>query len=108
MGEERREHKRVARPIEGSWRGASGGSPCRLADVSLGGCFVQTLAEPTPGEHTVVTISHGSGPALSLGGEVVYTERGMGFAVRFDTLSREEREHLERLLDNLDAAETSG
>lgn len=107
MGQERREHHRVARPIEGSWRGASGGSPCRIADVSMGGCFVQTLTGPTRGEMTVVTIQHGPDPALSLGGEVVYVERGMGFAVRFNALSPDEQKQLQRLVDQLRGPEAS-
>ncbi|MGH7635811.1 MAG: PilZ domain-containing protein, partial [Gemmatimonadaceae bacterium] len=41
--DERRQHPRLAIPIQGSWRGASGGSQCRIADVSAGGCFVQSL-----------------------------------------------------------------
>ena len=59
MNEERRQHQRVMRPFEGNWRGASGANNCRISDVSLGGCFVQTLATPTAGDETHVTITFG-------------------------------------------------
>jgi hypothetical protein len=81
--DERRHQARFAHPLEGSWRGASGATRARIADISTSGCFVQSLAEPSPGETTVVTIEFGAEDAMALPSEVVYAERGMGFAVKF-------------------------
>lgn len=102
MTEERRKHRRVSHPFEGSWTGASGGAArCRIGDISLGGCFIQSLATPTPGEATTITFEIGS-HRLSFHGAVVYNEPGMGFAVRFGAVPPDELAELARLLDALE------
>lgn len=101
MSQERRKHRRFACPLDGSWRGGSGGATCRIADISLGGCFVQTLSSPVPGERTVVTIAGLDGQPLSLPGVVIYPERGLGFAVRFVDVPPEAKARLEALIDDL-------
>lgn len=102
MSEERRQHRRIVHPFDGSWTGASGSSRCRIADISLGGCFVQTLATPSTGESTTITVTIGN-HALTFHGLVVYAERGMGFAVRFRDIPPEELLELARLLQALEA-----
>lgn len=102
MSQERRQHRRIVHPFEGSWTGASGSSRCRIADISLGGCFVQTLATPSIGEDTTVTVTIGN-HALSFQGVVVYADRGMGFAVRFRDIPPDELLELGRLLQALEA-----
>lgn len=97
MKEERRRHARVARPIEATFSGSSGATRCRLADVSLGGCFVQSYSSPGQGHSTVVTITAGQ-EVLSLPGRVVYVEPGMGFAVEFQNVPKATAERLEELL----------
>ena len=101
MTVERRRHPRVSQPFEGSWRGASGATKCRIGDISLGGCFVQSLAMPTPGESTVVSISIGPGHSLTFTGRVVYVDPGMGFAVQFSEIGTTEVGELRRLFDAL-------
>ena len=101
MDQDRRKHKRVSRPFEGNWTGASGANSCRISDVSLGGCFVQTLATPTAGEETHVTITFGNDVSVSFAGKVIYVEPGMGFAVKFNDLNDEGSEEIRRLLEAL-------
>lgn len=101
VNQERRQHKRVARPFEGSWRGSSGASSCRISDVSLGGCFVQTLATPTAGDETLVTITFGKDLSMTFVGKVAYVEPQMGFAVKFNELEGEGAEEVRRLIDAL-------
>ncbi len=43
--QERRTHRRAG-PFEGAWSGASGSSGVRIADLSEGGCFVESLIVP--------------------------------------------------------------
>ena len=83
---ERRKYPRRARPLEGSWRTASAGSGCRIADISWGGCFVECATTPARGEHTELTMLVGAEPA-ALMGRVVAVFRGVGFSVRFDGLT---------------------
>lgn len=101
MTDERRQHPRVARPFEGTWKGASGMTRCRVADISIGGCFVQTLAMPAAGETTVVTIAFGQDHTLAFTGQVVYVDPGMGFAMQFTPLAADALGELRRLLEAL-------
>ena len=95
MTAERRAHERLSHPLEGSWRGASGATRCRISDISLSGCFPQSLAMPKVGETTEVTIEFGPNQALTLTGDVAYAEQGMGFAVKFVDLDEDSRTALE-------------
>jgi len=97
MSPEHRKYPRIGKPLDAVWRGASGGSSCRIADVSWGGCFVQTPAEPAIGEHTVVTTVIG-GREVRLTGAVVYRERAIGFAIQFDPLAPEQIDVMKDLL----------
>jgi hypothetical protein len=99
---ERRRHPRVAQPLDGTWEGSSGAGRCRIADVSLSGCFVHSLATPTPGDVTFVTIAHGGTP-LTLHGRVVYVERTIGFALEFQDMTPEDEAALGALLEELQA-----
>lgn len=99
MGDERRQHDRLTRPLEASWHGASGASPCRIGDLGLGGCFVQSLAIPVKSESTVVTIAMGD-RTLTLTGTVVYTEPGMGFALQFTQMPESNLGQLAALLES--------
>ena len=97
MASDHRKYPRVAKPLEAKWRGASGGSMCRIADISWGGCFVQTVAAPAIGEPTAVDVEIG-GREVRLTGAVVYRETSIGFAMQFDPLSDEQKEVLKELL----------
>ena len=66
--------------------GASSGSGCRIADISWGGCFVESATTPPRGEHTELTILLGA-ESVTLMGRVVAVFRGIGFSVRFDGLT---------------------
>lgn len=99
---ERRRHPRIMRPFEGTWSGASGAAPCRIGDISLGGCFVESRATPAPGEATVVSVVV-TGHTFSFAGTVVQTHPGMGFSVKFDDVSPEAANQLERLFEALEA-----
>jgi hypothetical protein len=98
---ERRQHYRLVRPFDGSWRGASGTSACRISDISLGGCFVQSVAVPEKGEETTVTVAIPGSRTIALSGTVVYVEPNMGFALRFRPLEAAEHEELSRVIESL-------
>lgn len=100
MNKERRQHERYKRLLEGHWAGASGTGTCRITDISLGGCFIQTLAMPAVGEETTVTIHLGN-HRLAFAGKIAYVESGMGFAVQFQNVHSEEIQQLVELLHTL-------
>jgi hypothetical protein len=97
MGDERRRHARVARPLDGGWHGRSGSASCRIADIGWGGCFIDSRTTPPMHDVTIVTVGHGEG-SIEISGRVVYVERGMGFAVQFDPLTAPQVAALTRLL----------
>jgi PilZ domain-containing protein len=100
---ERRQHSRVSKRFDGTWRGASGATRCSISDISLSGCFVHGLSVPSKGEHTVVTVEFGPHNSLSFAGDVIYGEPGMGFAVRFRSIEQSDFQRLTQLLDELRA-----
>lgn len=102
MEQERRQHRRFRFPLEGNWRGASGGVSCRIADISRGGCFVSAMSVPQSGEVTFVTIRLPGGAELTLRGTVTSPERGVGFGFSFDPLSPEDAATLERSLEEIE------
>jgi len=97
MTQERRRYPRIAKPIDGSWSGASGAADCRIADISWGGCFINTMAAPALGERTIVTLPIGGAP-VTIEGKVVSVDRPMGFAVEFDPLTPEQVDALKPML----------
>ena len=98
MDIDRREHPRVVKRFEGGWRGASGRGLCTVTDLSLGGCFLETRAAPAKGEGTAVALQFGA-HEISLQGDVVYVEPGMGFGVRFNGLTNAEQSRLREIVE---------
>jgi hypothetical protein len=88
-------------PHDATWRGASGNGVCRIADVSRSGCFVQCLATPTAGERTEITLLAQEQPVVTLRARVIYSVRGIGFAVEFADNPEPALAALERHLDQL-------
>ena len=53
---ERREHPRVKGPFEGYWDGA-GRQDGRIVDLSVSGCFIESVALPRVGQTVTVSIA---------------------------------------------------
>jgi hypothetical protein len=107
VADERRKHQRVMRPFDGTFSGASGGATrCRITDISLGGCFIQSLSSPTPGDTTIASVIIGN-HTLSFPGTVIYVDSTIGFAVQFKQIPEEELDELARLLAALDGSKAS-
>ena len=95
--EDRRLHSRLVKPIDGVWQGQSGAAPCRISDISWGGCFVQTVAAPPINTETLVHLPS-QGRDVEITGRVKYVESPMGFAMTFGELSAEQIDALTELL----------
>lgn len=83
MTGERRRHERRPGPFEGSW--VHDGGPtleCRIADLSPGGCFVDSTVKPEAGAEISVSVTFGD-TRFTLPAAVVYLAAGQGFGVRF-------------------------
>lgn len=98
MSEERREEERVPVSLEVSWEGGSGRHTARISDISLGGCYLDTLGTALPGEIIGLTIKLPGGQPLTLRGEVAYHLPNLGFSVCFTYLTDEEQYQLSQLI----------
>jgi hypothetical protein len=98
MANERRGAARLAGPFEGTWDGASGRRECRITDLSVGGCFIDTLAHQPVGTPVRIELRL-RGQAFQLAGEVVYVDRVQGFAVKFLEQDPPQRQQLADAID---------
>lgn len=78
---ERRLHPRVRGPFDGYWDGA-GRHAGRVVDLSLTGCFVESVLVPVVGQRVTVSVGI-AGQQIDLPATVVYVEVNLGFAVHF-------------------------
>ena len=101
MGEERRKHARVAVSLDGRWQGSSGASLCKIASLSLGGCFVQTPAPPQVDDKTFMTLFLKGRGSMLLAGRVVRVEPGRGFGMQFREMLPETKFQLGQELEHL-------
>ena len=96
--EDRREEERKNITLEARWEGGSGRHPARVSDISLGGCYMDSLGGVSVGEVVGVEIKLPDGSWLALRGTVAFHHPGLGFSVCFTFLTEEEQYQLSQLL----------
>lgn len=96
-GRERREDERSRVSLDAWWEGLSGRQGARVSDISMGGCFIETLNVPRVGDVIVFAIKRPTGDWLELRGTVVAADPRVGFSVSFTFLTDEEQQELKRL-----------
>lgn len=74
----------------------------RVDDISLGGCFVDTVGRVELNEAVDLEIHHPSGEWLSLRGQVMSYQPGVGFGMSFTSLSEDEVAALKDLTSSLE------
>jgi hypothetical protein len=98
--EDRREEKRKEMTLDVRWEGGSGRHTARISDLSLGGCYLDTLGQVAVGEIIGLEIKLPSGEWLPLRGSVAFHHPGLGFSVCFTFLTDEEQYQLKQLIDS--------
>lgn len=73
------------------WHGAAGKYDARLSEISLDGCFIDSMGQEVLGETIAFNVRLPSGIWVKLDGTVVYQEYPIGFEVRFTNLDEEKR-----------------
>jgi PilZ domain-containing protein len=86
-------------PLEVAWESDSGRHTSRISDISLSGCYVESLAQIAVGERVRFKIETTLGEWLPLSGVVVYSHPQIGFGVSFSTLTDGVRSQLADLID---------
>lgn len=71
----------------------------RLRNLSMGGCFVDTIARVSQGEVIVFKISLPDGKSGLLSGEVVFVSPLIGFSLCFTVLTEAEENLLKQVIE---------
>jgi hypothetical protein len=100
MIEDRREEERKSITLEVRWEGVSGRHSARISDLSLGGCYLDTLGGATVGELVELEIKLPTGEWLPLRGTVAFYHPSLGFSVCFTFLTDEEQYQLTQLINS--------
>ena len=91
MSETAQQNEQVNVSLDVVWQGSSGKYDARMGEVSLEGCFIDSMGQEVMGETIAFKVRLPSGVWVSLEGEVVYQEYPIGFEVRFNDLTKENR-----------------
>ncbi len=95
-----RKHERSQYLNEVLLEWASGKREARISDLSLGGCFVDTIVLVRPGDEVTVRGTLGGAEPLELKGKVAYVMDGFGFGMSFTDLSEEAQRSLSKILNS--------
>lgn len=104
---EQRRHPRVPLRMEVRWNGASNTRPGITSDVSQGGCYIESMVQPTVGEVLWFEFQLAPGLTMDLYGQVLYGHRNIGFGVRFGQLTNAQLKMLLRLIGSTRAQQNN-
>lgn len=93
-----RAQSRVIIPLSVVLDCASGRREVRLSDISLGGCYVDSIAGVRPEEIVQFKLSLPQGRTEEMSGTVVYVHEGIGFGIQFNDMTGEQRTVLEQVI----------
>ena len=85
--QEQRKDLRVPIRLEVRWEGFSGAVPAITSDISMGGCYIESLSPVTMGDILDFEFRPSTKAALQVQGQVLYSQPNIGFGVRFTDLS---------------------
>jgi len=80
------------------WQASAAHYNVRIADISEGGCYVDTILEATKGETLFLKIMMIDGGWIEVEGVVAHHSPRLGFGVRFVNLSYEQSKPIRALI----------
>ena len=95
---DKRDHDRKQFFAETILEFTAGKYQARISDISLGGCYVDSIASVMEGEVISLTLAVGSGEPQRFTGVVAYLLPGFGFGIRFTDLTDEKTQFLRQLI----------
>ncbi|HYY41261.1 MAG TPA: PilZ domain-containing protein [Pyrinomonadaceae bacterium] len=98
MADDRRAAERVRLTLEARWTGLSGQHTARVYDLSLTGCYIETMVQVAAGERVVFQVALPDQSWLILHGVIVHCDPHIGFGLRFLALAPPTRRRLEETL----------
>ena len=93
-----RQFERIAISLQILLESSSGKREARISDLSMDGCFIDTILEVNAGEPVVFDVHLPTGQPVRLSGKVAYNMPRIGFGVRFDDLSEENAQLLKQII----------
>lgn len=93
-----RQFERISLSLEVMLEFSSGRREARISDLSMGGCFVDTILNATEGEPVNFELRLSNVTSLALSGEVTYFMPRIGFGLRFTNLTDEKKSLLAQLI----------
>jgi CheY-like chemotaxis protein len=93
-----RQQERLPISLEIVLESSSGKREARISDLSMGGCFIDTIVNIREGETVGFVLTLSTGQWLHLAGSVVYVLSGFGFGIRFIDISPEQQALLEQVI----------
>src|SRR6187455_2427249 len=82
------EHKPVTVSLDIVWQGSTGKQDARMSEISMEGCFIESMVQGRALGDIVEFKTHlPGGPWVSLQGELVEEEYPIGFGLRFRGLT---------------------
>ncbi len=103
-GADRRGTKRYAIELDVEWEGTSGRLPGSMSDISIDGCFILCTGDVSDGEQVTMFVTLIDGMKVEFGAKVVNHVYEIGFGVKFDQLTKQQREILLNLLRDSEGA----
>ena len=98
MTDDRRKHRRISLSLGVVWEGASGKHESRASDISLDGCFIDTIGQVAVGDTISFKLRISETETIDLDGEVVNKLPRFGFGLRYINLSDENRRRLKTMI----------
>jgi len=77
---------------------SAGKRPSRISDMSLGGCYIESITNFRKGEEVSFDLSDTAGDVLRFSGNVAYVLDGFGFGLTFTNLTPNHLAFLNRIL----------
>jgi len=96
--DERRSRPRLSVSLEAVWDSASDNHPALITDLSVGGCYLNTVGETRVGEMVGFRVLMPDGDWLYIEGQVRHHTVGLGFGVQFVDLEPEQEQKITWLL----------
>ena len=93
-----REHERIPVSLETVVESSVGQREARISDLSMGGCYVDSILHAHVDETVVINIRMPDGEWMKFSGNVTYTFPGVGFGLRFADLTDDEKSLLSQII----------
>jgi hypothetical protein len=82
-----RKHERTEVVKEVLLESAAGKRSSRISDISMGGCYIESINNFRQGEYISFDVRNTAGNNIRFGGNVAYVLDGMGFGLTFANLT---------------------